>query len=97
LRRCDVLQNVSTVVRIALITGISVTGLLTILAVFVGETSPRRGFLPWTTTWGDRFFVSLLVFFFISLIWLKFIEPVISVHGALIIGLIAGVVIVKYG
>ena len=91
------LQGVSTVVRIALITGISVTGLLTVLAVFVGETSPRRGFLPWTTTWGDRFFVSLLVFFFVSLMWLKFIEPFIPIYGALVLGIIVGVVIVKYG
>jgi len=92
-----VLQNVSTVVRIAFITGLSVAGLLTVLAVFVGETSPRKGFLPWTTTWGDRFFVSLLTFFFIGLMWLKFIEPLIPIHGALIIGVVAGIVIVKYG
>jgi predicted small integral membrane protein len=87
----------TTVVRVALITGVSVTGLLTLLAVVVGETSPRKGFLPWTTTWGDRFFVSLLVFFFISLMWLKFIEPVIPIYGALVVGVVAGIVIVKYG
>ena len=91
------LQNLSTVVRYAVVTGISVTALLIVLAVFVGETSPRRGFLPWTTTWGDRFFVSLLVFFLISLLWLKFIEPILPMYGALILGVIAGFIIVKYG
>jgi predicted small integral membrane protein len=87
----------TTIFRVALITGVSVSGLLTLLALAVGETSPRRGFLPWTTTWGDRFFVSLLAFFFISLMWLKFIEPVIPIYGALAVGLAAGIVIVKYG
>jgi predicted small integral membrane protein len=90
-------QNLSTVVRYAVITGVSVTVLLIVLAVFVGETIPRRGFLPWTTTWGDRFFVSLLVFFLISLLWLKFIEPILPVYGALILGVIVGVVILKFG
>jgi len=91
------LQNLSTVVRYAVVTGVSVTALLTVLAVFVGETSPRRGFLPWTTTWGDRFFVSLLVFFLISLLWLRFIVPALPMYCAVILGAIAGFVIIKWG
>ena len=49
-------QNLTSVSIVAIITGLAVIILLVILAVFVGKTSPRIGFLPWTTTWGDRFF-----------------------------------------
>jgi len=81
----------------AMTVGISVIVLLIILAVFVGKTSPRIGFLPWTTTWGDRFFLSLLVMLFIGLLWLKFVEPFIPIHGALVLSIIIGTIIVKYG
>ena len=91
------LQNVTTVARIGIIAGVSVTGLLTVLAVFVGSTEVRRGFLPWSTSWGDRFFVSLLVFFLMSLLWLRFIEPFIPIYVDLILGLIIGFVIIKWG
>ncbi|MEE9474074.1 MAG: DUF2160 family membrane protein [Candidatus Hydrothermarchaeaceae archaeon] len=91
------LQNVSSVVRGAISIGIGVAAMVSILAIFVGETTPRRGFLPWTTTWGDRFFVSLLTFFLISLLWLKFIEPFLPIYGALILGIIIGIIVVKYG
>lgn len=77
--------------------GIAVIILLIILAVFVGKTSPRIGFLPWITTWGDRFFLSILVFLFISLLWLRFVEPFIPIHGAPVLGIILGTLIVKYG
>jgi predicted small integral membrane protein len=96
-RRFDLLQNVSTIIKGALSTGIGVVALLSILAIFVGETDLRRGFLPWTTSWGDRFFVSLLIFFLIALLWLKFVEPFIPIYGALVLGLIVGFFIVKYG
>jgi predicted small integral membrane protein len=91
------LQSLSTITRVGIITGVSVTGLLTILAIFVGETEARRGFLPWPTSWGDRFFVSLLVFFLISLLWLKFVEPFLPMYVVLILGLIIGFIIIKWG
>jgi predicted small integral membrane protein len=91
------LPNVSTIVKGALATGIGVVGLLSVLAIFVGETELRRGFLPWPTSWGDRFFVSLLIFFLISLLWLKFVEPFIPIYGALVLGLIIGFFIIRYG
>ena len=90
-------QNLTSVSIAAMITGLAVIILLVILAVFVGKTSPRIGFLPWTTTWGDRFFLSLLVLLFIGLLWLKFVEPFIPIHGALVLGIIIGTIIVKYG
>ena len=91
------LQNVSTVIRGAIFAGVGVTVMLSILAIFVGATIPRRGFLPWITTWGDRFFISLLILFAISLFWLKFIEPFLPIYGALIVSVIIGIIIVKYG
>jgi predicted small integral membrane protein len=91
------LQSITTVTRIGIITGVSVTGLLTILAVFVGETETKRGFLPWSTAWGDRFFVSLLVFFLISLLWLRFVEPLLPMYVAVILGFIIGFIIIKWG
>ena len=91
------LQNVSTIIKGALSAGIGVTALLSILAIFVGETELRRGFLPWPTSWGDRFFISLILFFLIGLLWLKFVEPFLPIYGALILGLIIGAIIVKYG
>jgi len=91
------LQNVSTIVKGALSAGIGVTAMLSVLAIFVGETELRRGFLPWPTTWGDRFFISLLILFLIGLLWLKFIEPLLPIYGALILSLIIGFFIVKYG
>ena len=90
-------QNLTSVSIAAMITGLAVIILLVILAVFVGKTSPRIGFLPWITTWGDRFFISLLVLLFIGLLWLKFVEPFIPIHGALVLGIIFGTIIVKYG
>jgi predicted small integral membrane protein len=72
-------------------------GLIAVLAVFVGETVPRRGFLPWPTAWGDRFFVSLLIFFLLALVWMRFIEPFIPIYWVIAAGLAIGAVIVKWG
>ena len=91
------LENVSSVTLGAISLAIGMTILLTTLLVVIGATSPRRGFLPWPTTWGDRFFVSFLVTIFISLFWLKFIEPFVPIEGALVVGVIFGTIIVKYG
>jgi predicted small integral membrane protein len=96
-RRFDLLPNVSTVVKGALAAGIGVVGMLSLIAVVVGETELRRGFLPWSTAWGDRFFLSLLILFLVSLLWLKFVEPYIPIYGALILSLIIGFFIIKYG
>ena len=91
------LQNVSTVARYAVYAGIGAMGLIAVLAVFVGETVPRRGFLPWPTSWGDRFFVSLLIFFMLALVWMRFIEPFIPIYWVVVAGLAIGAVIVKWG
>jgi predicted small integral membrane protein len=96
-RRDDLFQNLNSLVIAGMSVGLAVIILLIILAVFVGKTSPRIGFLPWTTTWGDRFFMSILVLLYIGLLWLKFVEPFIPIHGALVLGIITGTIIVKYG
>jgi predicted small integral membrane protein len=92
------LQSLTTVTKIGIITGVSVTGMLTIIGFIIGETETvKGGFLPWPTSWGDRFFVSLLVFFLISLLWLKFVEPFLPIYVALALGLIIGFIIIKWG
>jgi predicted small integral membrane protein len=90
-------HSLSTVTLGAIYAGLGAVGLIVILAVFVGETLPSKGFLPWTTTWGDRFFVSLLIFFLLALLWMKFIEPFLPIYGVLVVGFAIGVVVVKWG
>jgi predicted small integral membrane protein len=36
---------------------------------------PKPGFLPIETNWFDRLFISLVIWVFVSLFWLRFIEP----------------------
>lgn len=91
------LQSLSSVTRGAIFAGLGAMGLIAVLAVFVGETVPRRGFLPWPTAWGDRFFVSLLIFFLLALVWMRFIEPFIPIYWVIAAGLAIGAVIVKWG
>lgn len=90
-------QNLTSLAVAGMSVGLAVILLLFSLAIFVGKTSPRIGFLGWTTTWGDRFFLSILVLFFISLMWMKFIEPFLPIYGALVVSIIIGWIIVKYG
>lgn len=91
-------HSLSSVTRWAIYAGLGAMGLIAVLAIFVGETVPRRGgFLPWPTAWGDRFFVSLLVFFLLALVWMRFIEPFIPIYWVLVAGLAIGAVIVKWG
>jgi len=91
------LHSLSTVTLGTIYTALAAVGLIVALAVFVGETVPRKGFLPWTTTWGDRFFVSLLIFFLLALLWMRYIEPFVPIYWVLVAGLATGEVIVKWG
>lgn len=91
------LHGLSTVTLGTIYAGIGAIGLIAALAIFVGETVPRKGFLPWATTWGDRFFVSLLIFFLLSLLWMRYIEPFAPIYWVLVAGLAIGEVVVKWG
>ncbi|MEM2178515.1 MAG: hypothetical protein QXF09_06265 [Nitrososphaerota archaeon] len=46
---------------------------------------------------GDRIFWSIALTILIGVIWVKFIENYISSWGALVVGLIVSVLIMKYG
>ncbi|MDP5052479.1 MAG: DUF2160 domain-containing protein [Congregibacter sp.] len=56
---------------------------------------PGRGFLPMTTTRGDRFFISLLSAAFIHLLWLGLVD-----HGLLIasgVSAVLAVLLMRWG
>ena len=61
----------------------------------LSPTSYRRGFLPLTTTRGDRFFISLLSAAFIHLAWLGFVaEPI---WPASVLAILAGMGLMRWG
>ena len=51
----------------------------------VSPTVMRRGFLPITTTRGDRFFISLLTAAFIHLLWIGMVGAHIYIASAIAI------------
>jgi predicted small integral membrane protein len=57
--------------------------------------TPRRGFLPLTTTRGDRLFIGLLSAAFINLAWIGFTE--LDQYWALGISAVVLLVIGRYG
>ena len=61
----------------------------------VRPTRERRGFLPITTTRGDRFFIGLLGSAFIHLFWLG-LTPW-PVWGALLVAVVYLATILRYG
>jgi len=72
--------------------------LILILAIFdVKKRSvPRKGFLPISTTRGDRIFISAVTSIGIGIIWLAIIGDM-HLEILLTIFIIIGVVIVKFG
>ena len=61
----------------------------------VSPTVMRRGFLPITTTRGDRFFISLLTAAFIHLLWIGMVGAHIYIVSAIAIAW--AVVVVRWG
>ncbi|MDZ7800905.1 MAG: DUF2160 family membrane protein [Trueperaceae bacterium] len=55
----------------------------------------RKGFLPIPFTRGERFFISIVVFFAVMLLWLTFSDA--SLWYPLAIALIIDVIIARYG
>jgi len=58
-------------------------------------TVPRQGFLPLTTTRGDRFFISLLTAAFVHAGWLALSDA--PVFFASLISLLIGLVLMRWG
>jgi predicted small integral membrane protein len=61
----------------------------------VSPTVPRRGFLPMTTTRGDRLFIGLLGSAFINLAWLAVTDA--SQWGAVALAAIYLVIVMRWG
>jgi predicted small integral membrane protein len=55
------------------------------------------GILPWKTTKGERFFYAIAIMIALGFIGLRFLEEYITMWGVLIISIIIGIIIVKYG
>lgn len=61
----------------------------------ISPTVPRRGFLPLTTTRGDRLFISLLGAAYIHLGWLAFTDAALWIGS--IIALVWLFVVMRWG
>jgi len=61
----------------------------------IAPSAPRRGFLPLTTTPGDRLFVGLLSSAYIHLAWLGFTD--FSIWVALVVSVIWLIVLMRWG
>jgi predicted small integral membrane protein len=61
----------------------------------VSPTIQRRGFLPISTTRGDRFFIGLLISAFIHVGWIAFTE--LSLWIALAIAAVWMVIVMRFG
>jgi len=58
----------------------------------------RRGFLPIDTNTFDRYFISVILFIAISLLWMRFLEPLgASLWISTVLCLILSVIIVRKG
>ena len=51
---------------------------------------------PFETTVGDRFFLGVAATIAIGLLWLRFL-PDVSIWGALVVSVVFGAVLVKWG
>lgn len=82
----------------------SVIGVLIFVGAIVGlnvwhAISPgyaRKGFLPMTTTRGERAFLSILSFMFINILWLAFV-PKVHILWSLPISAVVIFIMVKWG
>lgn len=58
----------------------------------------RPGFLPIETNWFDRLFISVVLWVALSLLWLRFLEPLgLSILICVAISVVLAVVIIRRG
>ncbi|MFC0342032.1 DUF2160 family membrane protein [Paracoccus niistensis] len=58
----------------------------------------RRGFLPIETNWFDRLFISVVIWVALSLLWLRFLEPLgLSIWICVAISLVLAVILIRRG
>lgn len=75
----------------------TIAGLLVCMTIWelAQPTRERRGFLPISTTRGDRFFIGLLSAAFIHLLWLGLTDW--TLWGALTLAAVNMAVLLRYG
>lgn len=58
----------------------------------------RPGFLPIETNWFDRLFISVVLWVALSLLWLRFLEPLgLSIWICVAISVVMAVIIIRRG
>lgn len=58
----------------------------------------RKGFLPIETNWFDRLFISVVAWVALSLIWLRFLEPLgLSIWICVAISVVLAAFIIRKG
>jgi predicted small integral membrane protein len=58
----------------------------------------QPGFLPIETNWFDRLFISVVIWVAISLVWMRFLEPIgLSIWIAVAISVALAAVIIRNG
>ena len=58
----------------------------------------QPGFLPIETNWFDRLFISVVIWVALSLLWMRFLEPLgLSVWIAVALSVVIGAYIVRRG
>lgn len=58
----------------------------------------RQGFLPIETNWFDRLFISVVIWVALSLLWLRFLEPLgLSIWICVAISLVLAVILIRRG
>ncbi|KAA1180148.1 hypothetical protein FP026_14940 [Rhizobium tropici] len=63
-----------------------------------GSDERKAGFLPIETNWFDRLFISVVIWVALSLLWMRFIEPLgLSVWIATAISAVLGAYIIRRG
>jgi len=64
----------------------------------IDKGAERSGFLPIHTNGFDRGFIAVVLFVAISLLWMRFLEPLgLSLYIAAAISVVLGVIIIKRG
>ncbi|MBO9124960.1 MULTISPECIES: DUF2160 family membrane protein [unclassified Rhizobium] len=68
------------------------------MATDTQKNEKQPGFLPIETNWFDRLFISVVIWVAISLLWLRFLEPMgLSIWIAVAISVALGAYIVRKG
>ena len=61
------------------------------------ESERRKGLLPFETNLFDRIFIALVVYIAAHLLWMRFLEPFLTIKVAHVAMLAVSFVIVKWG